>query len=1085
MRTRMCNESPLPLRMARVDRKKKMTRLAIALGASIAFNNVIAADSPEYGPIPDWVKPVAAAATPAGSDGAPIKLLLSDQQYNFLPKSQVGFEEDTIRIQTAQGLQALSTLQVPWKPDTDVLTIHKVHIIRGDQVIDALAKGQKFTLLRRENNLEYSALDGILTAAFQPADLRVGDILDVAYSITRTDRILEGATEQIAGGWVQAPYARVHMRARWAQSSTVRWRSTDNLQGLKEQNDGTFTTVEYTADNVEPPVQPTGAPLRFAVMRGIEFSSFKSWSDASRRLAPLFVKAATLAPDSSLKAEAARIRSTFRDPLELASAALSLVEDDVRYVYLGMNQGSIVPAQADLTWSRRFGDCKAKTVLLIALLRELGIEAEPVAVSTRVGDGLDGRLPMIGLFDHVIVRAHIGGQVYWLDGTRSADRHVQLLKTPNYHWGLPLVVAGSELIRIEAVPLAAPARDTHIRIDATAGITAPAPMHVETVLTGDAAIAVKLSLASLTGDALERGLRDYWSKMYDFVEIGPVSAKFNENAGTETLTMDGSARMGWKDQWYETDGLGVGFEAQFTRDAGANLQAPYVVDFPVYVRTSETILLPKSAAPFTTSGNPVDRVVAGVEYKRRFSLVDGTFSAEASIRSIQQDFPAIEAPVAQTALRAMAKDGLYLRSPDPPPSPAQQYLAEGNKLLDGGTYDSAIAAFDKALAIEPSNAYALADRGMAYLWKNDSDKALKDWNAADAIAPNNDVTPRGRGVLAFRAGNYTEAIADFTQSLLRTPDNVFTLKWRASAYESANRYAEAIVDANELVKLLPQDPDAYIRRATVQVRAGQTDAAVADARALIASNATSQNYTLAAVVYMTAGKNEEAVQAINHVIDAQPNDELYLMRAHLRPKSDQSGRRSDIDSALKLSPRSPHALFTKIGNDYTDGHYTDAIATATFLIEVDGAKSDYLMLRGLARAKDNQTSLSEQDFKQARAAATTPSALNNYCWTLATANVDLNEALNACEEAVAKGPEYASFLDSKAFVLLRLGRYSASIVTYDAALTLSPNLVPSLYGRGLAKLHSGDTTGSSRDIAAALAKDKGIAEQFADYGLRP
>src|SRR5207245_7674926 len=49
--------------------------------------------------------------------------------------------------------------------------------------------------------------------------------------------------------------------------------------------------------------------------------------------------------------------------------------------------GGLVPASAETTWSRRFGDCKAKTALLLAILHEFGIEAEPVARSEerRVG----------------------------------------------------------------------------------------------------------------------------------------------------------------------------------------------------------------------------------------------------------------------------------------------------------------------------------------------------------------------------------------------------------------------------------------------------------------------------------------------------------------------------------------------------------------------------------------------------------------------------------------------------------------------------------------------------------------------------
>ena len=54
-------------------------------------------------------------------------------------------------------------------------------------------------------------------------------------------------------------------------------------------------------------------------------------------------------------------------------------------------------AGADLTWERRFGDCKGKTVLLLALLHELNIQAQPSLISTQSGDGMDARLPTLAV----------------------------------------------------------------------------------------------------------------------------------------------------------------------------------------------------------------------------------------------------------------------------------------------------------------------------------------------------------------------------------------------------------------------------------------------------------------------------------------------------------------------------------------------------------------------------------------------------------------------------------------------------------------------------------------------------------------
>ena len=61
---------------------------------------------------------------------------------------------------------------------------------------------------------------------------------------------------------------------------------------------------------------------------------------------------------------------------ERARAALRLVQDQVRYVFVGLDGGNYTPASVADTWQRRYGDCKAKTVMLMALLREMGISAE-------------------------------------------------------------------------------------------------------------------------------------------------------------------------------------------------------------------------------------------------------------------------------------------------------------------------------------------------------------------------------------------------------------------------------------------------------------------------------------------------------------------------------------------------------------------------------------------------------------------------------------------------------------------------------------------------------------------------------------
>jgi hypothetical protein len=65
-----------------------------------------------------------------------------------------------------------------------------------------------------------------------------------------------------------------------------------------------------------------------------------------------------------------------------------------------------------------------------------------------------------------------------------------------------------------------------------------------------------------------------------------------------------------------------------------------------------------------------------------------------------------------------------------------------------------------------------------------------------------------------------------------------------------------------------------------------------------------------------------------------------------------------------------------------------------------------------------------------------------------------------------------------------LGRSRDAISDYDAALRINPRHASSLYGRGLAKLRTGNSADGNGDIAAAKAVQSDIADEFASYGMR-
>ncbi len=1077
-----------------------MRRAAMGFYALLWMGAAFAADKPELGPVPSWVQPYQWRRDAGPETGAAVKILLSDQQLNFTAEGDDSYIESVVKIQTPQGLGAMGTLTLAWNPATDTMVVHKVHIVRGDQVINVLEGNEPFTILRRENNLEYASLDGILTAVIQPPGLQVGDIVDMAVTLRRADPVLVGASQQIVVLPSEQPVAHGQIRARWPSSSPMRWKASDALRDVKVYSRHGVTELSIDLHDLQPLTQPKGAPFGSLVDRRIEFTNFRSWSDVAERLAPLYETAATLAADSPLHGEIARIKAATPDPAARAAAALRLVQDQVRYVFLGMNEGGMVPANADLTWSRRFGDCKAKTALLVALLRGLDIPADPVAVSSLLGGALKNRLPMIGAFDHVIARATIDGKTHWLDGARAGDRSLQHIVTPAYVAGLPLVAKNADLVSIMPEPLQEPLVATSVRIDATGGIDLPAPFHGELVLRGDAATALRLQLGNLTPTDLDRALRQIWTTTYRFVDVTSVAARFEEDTGREILSMDGNARMDWSGSTYTPEGLMLGFNADFERPPGPNHDAPFAVPYPSFQQASETILLPYRGREFRVEGGEIDQTVAGIEYRRKASIKDGVFTAIATTRSVAPEFPSTEAAAAQQSLREMAKKSLYVRAPADyvptekemaaelatEPSDAGGYVKRGGKRLDQSDYIGAIADYDKALELEPANARALADRGITHYWMQKPDLARQDFDAAFALDPRNAVVFRGRGMLATSNGNFEEAIEHYSKSLELDPKNRFALEERADAYARTQQYEKSLSDLTYMIRIHPAYLKTYLLRADVFMMQAKVDDAVKEAAAVTAAKPDdARAHVVAGYILSEAGRHAEAIQAFDRAVELEPNEQTYLARASQRSLPDHAGRQSDVDAVLKLNPESIAGLVFRAQLQSDLGQYANAAATYTAALEMERMSSELLIARGIAYAKARQMNLANKDFKAVREQANSPLEQNNVCYALAAGGVELPMALDLCKAAVSKEPKAAGFQDSLGLVLLRLNRYQESIEAYDVALAVEPGLSLSQYGRGIAKQRAGDRAGSDADLQAAIARDTRVAETFASFGVTP
>lgn len=145
---------------------------------------------------------------------------------------------------------------------------------------------------------------------------------------------------------------------------------------------------------VQEPFAPDSNPLypQISVAAPITWQSIASWyahiSRGRFRLTPALMQQLSTVVEGA---------PTLEDSLR---AIHQWVAQDFRYVSLSMGVGGYLPRMPMSVWETRYGDCKDKATLFIALARRLGVAAYPVLLSST--GGVNRSMPSAFQLDHMI-----------------------------------------------------------------------------------------------------------------------------------------------------------------------------------------------------------------------------------------------------------------------------------------------------------------------------------------------------------------------------------------------------------------------------------------------------------------------------------------------------------------------------------------------------------------------------------------------------------------------------------------------------------------------------------------------------------
>lgn len=492
-------------------------------------------------PVPEFVAatdlPAAWPADAPGASEASWRVWRFERQIDRRGPRVRRYLDYAYEARSAELLGEAAKLQLEFNPAFEELTLHAVEVRRDGRWSSRLVPG-KVTLARRESEFENDMSNGVVTALLVLDDIRAGDVIRVRQSVDGDNPILGGqARESLAFGWT-APLLQARLRVLFPPGADVaEVRDPGSPEGRRQARADALE-LDFAQERLAAFVDEQIYPRGYRWMPLVELAERRDWADVVQWALPLYPAPAPL--PASLQARIAEWKVLGGD--QAIAAALRAVQEEVRYFGVEIGDSTHRPAEPAVTWERRYGDCKDKVRLLVAILAELGVPARPALVSAREGRAVAGRTPSAAAFDHVIAQVlPADGATLWLDPTMTQQRgSPRAMAVGDFGVALPVAPGVTALADVKR-PAGAKDRTRvveHLHAGDERGFT----LTVESEYRGDAADRQRRAMQSQGRDVMARHYTEYYRRRFGDVE--PIDAlDVEEHESDNTLVVREAYRV--------------------------------------------------------------------------------------------------------------------------------------------------------------------------------------------------------------------------------------------------------------------------------------------------------------------------------------------------------------------------------------------------------------------------------------------------------------------------------------------------------------------------------------------------------------
>jgi tetratricopeptide (TPR) repeat protein len=355
----------------------------------------------------------------------------------------------------------------------------------------------------------------------------------------------------------------------------------------------------------------------------------------------------------------------------------------------------------------------------------------------------------------------------------------------------------------------------------------------------------------------------------------------------------------------------------------------------------------------------------------------------------------------------------------------------------------AVAAYKRAVDLDPEDAHALGALAQALMNDNQFDEALKVYRQIATADPEDAGNLVHISEILRRQGKYEEALAMVKKAVKKDPDSPEAGYNEGLLFDVLGRYDEAAQIYEHMVDVTSHANGAYTadeknnrsifleRLGSVYHEQNKVDEAIATFQKMIdlGGDFTLKGYEDEVDVYRDAKMFDKAIDVSRKAVQANPKDrDLKLMLAGELIDQGKDDEGIAMAKGLLNNSADDQKVWLSLGQIYTRTRRwkdaEDALNKATPLVSKKDDKIYLLFLKGGLDERQKRFEPAEQYFRQALALDPNNAMVLNYLgYMLADKGMRLPEALKMIRKAVELEPMNGAYLDSLGWAYFKLGQY--------------------------------------------------------------